>query len=115
MLAVLGNQQRELQAAVSQAKKREKEKTNPEKEGCVLPCRDLGWKSFYSHLFVVVFPLPFRAPAVGLGAGQRWMVTSHPSCESRGLWFGDPIQLCEWGQVAMLFVSHEGRVTPMAP
>lgn len=43
------------------------------------------------------------------------MVTSHPSCESQGLWFGDPIQLCEWGQVAVLFVTHEGRVTPMAP
>lgn len=115
MLAVLGNQQRELQAAVSQAKKREKEKTNPEKEGCVLPCRDLGWKSFYSHLLLWFSPFLFVPQQWVWVQGSIGWSRPTPPVSRGGLWFGDPIQLCEWGQVAVLFVTHEGRVTPMAP
>lgn len=74
MLAVLGNQQREMQAAVSQAKKGEKEKTNPEKEGWVLPCYALSWKSFYSHL-LLGFPLSFSCPSSG--SGCRGALSSH--------------------------------------
>lgn len=63
--------------------------------------------SLFILIFCWAFPLPFHAPAVGLGAGEHWVVMFHPSCGLWRLWFGNSIQLCVWDQTAMLFVTHE--------
>lgn len=76
MLPVLGNERRELQAAVSQAKKREREKSNPEKKGCALPNHALGWKSFYSCLLSRFSPFFFTAQQWVSVLGERWVAMS---------------------------------------
>lgn len=121
MLALLGNQERDLQAAVSQAKERKRKKSSPEKKGCILPNCALEWKSFYSCLllrFSSSFSRPSSTLWVSVLASVGWPYRTLPALPGLrvglGLVVGELQHLCtfisqrvprELGQTAVLAVT----------
>lgn len=120
MLALLGNQERDLQAAVSQAKERKRKKSSPEKKECILPNCALEWKSFYSCLllrFSSSFSRPSSTLWVSVLESVGWPYPTLPALPGLrvglGLVVGELQHLCtfisqcvprELGQTAVLAV-----------